>query len=177
MLPAAVPMEIRAPVPWALWRDHQDGYAAPLEQQLSRSSCGDGRWVRGSGGDDGARGGHGAGGCRGWAGAARRRQREVKRASVERRLRIAPAASDRTSGFGSPQQRHLSKLDLNWVTFFVNHGKPHRGRKFSQAVGGARPDLRITPRWSALAAFCVAAVLLLLHLTVTTCSGSIPIIV
>ena len=47
MLPAAVPMETRAPVPWALWRDHQDGYAAPLEQQLSRSSCGDGRWVRG----------------------------------------------------------------------------------------------------------------------------------
>ena len=36
MLPAAVPMETRAPVPWALWRDHQDGYAAPLEQQLSR---------------------------------------------------------------------------------------------------------------------------------------------
>ena len=135
----------RAGAVGARWRDHQDGYAAPLGQQLSRSSCDDGRWVRGSGGDDGARGGHGAGGCRGRAGAARRRQREVKRASVERRLRIAPAASDRTSGFGSPQQRHLSKLDLNWVTFFVNRGKPHRGRKFSQAVGGAALDLRITP--------------------------------
>ena len=152
MLPAAVPMEIRGPVPWALWRDHQDGYAAPLEQQLSRSSCGDGRWVRGSGGDDGARGGHGAGGCRGRAGAARRRQRGVSGASVERRLRAKLAASSEAGGFQRPWPADLSKLDLNWVTFFVNHGKPHRGRKFSQTVGGARPDLRITPDRGALRA-------------------------
>ena len=155
MLPAAVPMKRRAPVPWALWRDHpwalwrdhQDGYAAPLEQQLSRSSCGDGRWVRGSGGDDGARGGHGAGGCRGRAGAARRRQREVSGASVERCLRAGLSVFER--GWASCRgdrgwPADLSTLDLNWVTFFVNHGKPHRGRKFSQAVGGAALDLRIT---------------------------------
>ena len=115
------------------------GYAAPLEQQLSRSSCGDGRWVRGSGGDDGARGGHGAGGCRGRAGAARRRQREVKRASMERRLRIAPAPSDRTSGFERRWPADLSKLDLNWVTFFVNHGEAPQRPKGLSGSGGCAP--------------------------------------
>ena len=37
-LPAAMPLELRTPVPKALWRDHQGRYAAPLEQRSSRGA-------------------------------------------------------------------------------------------------------------------------------------------
>ena len=63
----------------------------------------------------------------GWGGSA-------AAAGGEKGLRGAPSSSGverLRTGLGVFEQgwpADLSKLDLNWVTFFVNHGKPHRAR-------------------------------------------------